>query len=211
MTQVLHQADEETDVGAYGAYLRAQTDADLLDIVRHLDPQQYPARLDAAEREARRRHVLQLPVYTAPEYVIRCAALAALALAAVTLALARLLTPELAAGPLWPDSEALHEGVPVSQILLLYTVSVLRGAVVWGVHLGLYAGAFVALGFWTLTRAVPLTRHRARADVWRLAALAWAALIAVVVLAAAPGSAVPALFAAPNGWPRALTLLDPFA
>lgn len=208
---VLHQADEETDVGAYGAYLRAQSDADLLDIVRHLDPEQYPARLGAAHREARRRRVLNFPVYSSQEYAIRCIALAAFALAGVTLALTLILTPDAAAGPLWPDSEALHDGVPVSQILLLYGVSILRGTVVWAVHLGLYAGAFLALGCWTLTRAVALARRQARADVWRLVALAWSVLAVAVLLADGSGSAVPSLFSLPDGWPRALTLFDPFA
>ncbi len=210
MTQVLHRTDEETDVGAYGAYLRAQTDADLLDILRHLDPERYPARLDAAHREAARRHVLQFPVYTPQEYAIRSVALAALALAGVTLALALLLTPDLAAGPLLPDSEALPDGVLVSQIILLYTIAVLRGMVEWSVHLGLYAGTFLILGYWTLTRAVLLRRRRARADVWRLVALAWAVLVITLFLASGPGSAIPDLFSPPDGWPRALTLLDPF-
>lgn len=210
MTQVLHRTDEETDVGAYGAYLRAQSDADLFDILRHLDPERYPARLDAAHREAARRHVLQFPVYTPQEYAIRCAALAALALAGVTLALALLLTPQAASGPLWPDRESLPDGVAVSRIFLLYTISLLRGTVEWCVHLGLYAGAFLTVGYWTLTRAVLLRRHRARADVWRLVALAWAVLSITLFLASCPRSAVPDLFSPPGGWPRALTLLNPF-
>lgn len=211
MTQVLHRTDEETDVGAYGAYLRAQSDADLFDILRHLDPERYPARLDAAQREAGRRHVLQFPVYTPQEYAIRSVALAALALAGVTLALALLLTPQAASGPLWPDSEALPDGVAVSRIFLLYTISLLRGMVEWSVHLGFYAGAFLVLGYWTLTRAMRLRRRRARADVWRLVALAWAVLVITQFLASIPASAIPDLFSPPDGWPRALTLLDPFA
>lgn len=211
MTQVLHEVDEETDVGAYGAYLRAQNDDDLLDIVRHLDPDAYPARLDAAQREARRRHVLHLPVYTPAEYVIRCVAVGALALSGLTLLLTNLLTPEQAAGPAWPSGDMLPDDIRVSQALLLFLVAFLRAGVVWSVRLGLYGGTLLALGYWTLTRARPVLRRRARADVWRLCGLAWATLTVIMALATGPGSAVPALFPLPDGWPRGLTLLDPFA
>ena len=50
MSSSLLHADEETDMSVYGAYLRAQTDADLMDIALHLDPARYPARQSAAGR-----------------------------------------------------------------------------------------------------------------------------------------------------------------
>ena len=81
MSSLLLHADEETDPGVYGAYLRAQADADLLDVARHLDPERYPARCDAAGREIRRRGLLQPQAFTRSEMAIRRLALGALALA----------------------------------------------------------------------------------------------------------------------------------
>ncbi len=206
MAQTLHEVDEETDVGAYRAYLRAQTDGDLFDIVRHLDPERYPARLDAATREFRRRRVLPLPLYTTNEYAIRYVALGAFALAAATAALTFLLTPAAAAGPPWP--EGIPDDTPVIQVAATYLTAALRGVALWGARLGVYDFLWGALGFWTLTRGVRLPRRHARADVWRLSLAAWAALTAAMLLAGGGGSSVPDLF--PGAAPRATALFQPF-
>lgn len=213
MSSALLGVDEETDTGVYGAYLRAQSDGDLLDIARHLDPLRYPARCDAAGREVRRRGLLHTEAYTAAEGVIRRLALTALALTALTLALAGLLTSNDAAGPSWPTGEMLPDGLPVSEAMRLFGVAILRGAVVWCAHLGIYPLLLLMLGGWIATRAWPVRQHRARADVWRLTTLAFAALTLAVTLAAGPRSAVPVVFAAPEDapvWQAALPLVDPF-
>ena len=215
MSFSLLHADEETDMGVYGAYLRAQSDTDLLDIALHLDPERYPARCDTAGREMQRRGLLHTSDYTAAEAVIRYAALAALALALVTLALTALLTPADAAGPSWPTGNMFTDGMRMGAFTRLFVVALLRGAVVWGTHLGLFLFFTAYLGGWALRFALPVRRHRARADVWRLALLGFAVLSASLCLAVRPGSAVPSLFTAAVGShssaQRSLPLWDPFA
>lgn len=206
MTQTLHEVDEETDVGAYQAYLRAQTDTDLFDIVQHLNPDRYPARLDAAQREFRRRHVLHVSVYTANEYAIRYAALFAFGMTAVTLALTLLLTPEDAAEPPWPLG--IPDGMVALRVARMFLTALLRGTVLWSVHLGLYDVLWATLGYWIISRGTHLLRRRARADVWRLVLAAWAALTGAMLLAAGPASSVPDLFSGDVA--RALTLFNPF-
>jgi len=208
MTPTLHRADEEADTGAYGAYLRAQTDADLLDITQHTDPERYPARLDAARREMRRRHVLHLPVYTPLEYAVRYAALLAFALAALTLALAALLTEAEAAGPTWPGAAQIPDGVPLSRVGLLLVIALLRTAVVVSVRLCLYPLVLGLTGWWTLSRARRAWRHQARADVWRMACLALVALASAIAVSCGPESALPDLFRPLV--PRGLILFNPF-
>ena len=215
MSSSLLHADEETDMGVYGTYLRAQTDTDLMDIVLHLDPQRYPARLDIAGRELHRRGLLHSSLYTPAEAAVRHAALAAFALSFILLTLMLLLTPTDAAGPSWPTPEMLPDGLPMGEFTRLFGVALLRGAVVWGAHLGLFLILPAYLGGWALRYALPLRRRRARADVWRLALLGFAALLASLGAAVGPSSAVPALFAASAGShstaQRCLPLWDPFA
>ena len=215
MSYALLHADEEAEPGVYGAYLRAQADADLLDILRHLDPERYPARCDAAGRELRRRGLLHTPAYTPTEAAMRYLALGALALAAVTLLLAALLTPGDAAGPPWPTGEMLPDGVRLSVVIRLFAVAILRGIVFWGARFGLFTLLIVPLGGWLLGQWGTRRRRRARTDALRLAALGLAALLLAMTLAALPGSAVPSLFDSSagggSGWQRALPLWDPFA
>jgi len=215
MSYALLHADEETEPGVYGAYLRAQSDADLLDILRHLDPERYPARCDAAGRELRRRGLLHTPAYTATEAVMRYLALGALALAVVTLLLAALLTPDDAAGPSWPTGEMLPDGIPISAVARLFAVAILRGVVFWSARFGLFTVLIAPLGGWLLGQLGTRRRRRARADARRLAALGLAVLLLAMTLAALPSSAVPSLFDAAasdgSGWQRALPLWDPFA
>ncbi len=215
MSSSLLHADEETDMGVYGAYLRAQTDTDLMDIALHLDPQRYPARLDIAGRELHRRGLLHSSLYTPAEAAVRHAALAAFALSFILLTLMLLLTPTDAAGPSWPTPEMLPDGLPMGEFTRLFGVALLRGTVVWGAHLGLFLILPAYLGGWVLRYALPLRRRRARADVWRLALLGFAALFASLGAAVGPSSAVPALFAASAGShstaQRCLPLWDPFA
>lgn len=208
MAYALHEVDEEMDVGAYQAYLGAQSDLDLFDIVQHLDAEHYPARLDAAQREFRRRRVVSLPGYTSGEYALRYAALFGVALSAVTVALTLLLTPSDAAEPAWPES--IPEGAVVTHVARTFMVAILRGAVVESVHLGLYAVMSAILGYGAVVGGIRLRRRRARADIWRLTAISWTTLLIAMLLAAGPESAVPDLFT-PNGdGPHTLSLLNPF-
>ena len=215
MSFTLLDADEEIDRGVYGAYLRAQTDTDLMDIALHLDPERYPARSDIAGRELHRRGLLHTSAYTAAEGVIRYAALIALALALVMLALTLLLTPADAAGPSWPTADMLPDGIRLGEFTRLFVVALLRGTVLWGTHLGLFLFLPLWLGGWAVRYAMPVHRRRARADVWRLALLGFAALVVSLCLATGPHSAVPALFTASQGSKssaqRSLPLWDPFA
>lgn len=216
MSFTLLEADEEADTGVYGAYLRAQRDTDLLDIARHLDPERYPARVDAVGREVRRRGLLHTPAYTATEGVIRYLALWALALAIVTLLLAALLTSDDAAGPSWPTGEMLPEGTPVSIVARIFLVAILRGIVVWSAHFGVFTLLLAPLGGWLLGQVRNLRPRRVRLEVLGLAGGAFCGLILAIVLAAGPHSAVPALFSASSSpaaspWQCALPLWDPFA
>lgn len=215
MSSSLLDADEETDAGVYGAYLRAQSDTDLLDIALHLDPDRYPARLDTAGRELRRRGLLHGPAYTPAELAVRRLSLAALALSLILLALTAILTPTDAAGPSWPTPDMLTDGMPFGEVARLFGVALLRGAVLWGAHLGLFLLLPGFLGGWAVRFAVPALRGRARADVWRLALLGFAALTLAVGVAIGSQSAVPTLFTASAGshsvFQRTLPLWDPFA
>jgi len=211
---LLH-SDEETDMGVYGAYLRAQSDTDLLDIALHLDPVRYPARCDSAGRELHRRGLLHTRVYTPQESALRQCALAALALALALAALTGMLTSADAAGPSWPTGDMLPDGTRLGAASHLYGVALLRGLVVWSAHLGLFLLLLLLLGGWTLRGAVPVRRRRARADVWRLALGSSVALLLALGVAAGPRSSVPDLFIASADahtlWQRTLPLWDPFA
>ncbi len=209
MPYTLHQADEETDTNVYQTYLRAQTEADLLDILRHLDPNRYPARLDAAQREMRRRHVLHLPGYTSTEYAIRFLCMAAFALSLATLALAALLREADVAALSGPGATSLQDGMRVSRIIALMLIIVLQTVVTAGVRLGFYPLLVGILAWWSVSRALPVHRRQARADVWRLALSACLALLLSVFLACNPHSALPDLFSPIS--PRAMTLFDPLA
>lgn len=209
MPYTLHQADEETDTNVYHTYLRAQSEADLLDIVRHLDPTRYPARLDAAQRELRRRHVLHLPGYAPFEYTLRFLCMVAFALSGLTLALAALLTGDDAAALAGPGATSLQDGMTVSRIIMVMLLVVLHTAVTISVRMGLYPLLVGVLAWWTVTRALPVRRRQARADVWRLAFGACVALLLSALLACNPHSALPDLFSPVR--PRALTLFDPLA
>ncbi len=215
MSSSLLHTDEETDMGIYGAYLRAQTDTDLMDIALHLDPQRYPARLDSAGRELHRRGLLHSSAYTPAESAVRNAALAAFALSFIVLLLTLLLTLTDAAGPSWPTPDMLPDGLPMGEFTRLFAVALLRGAVIWGAHFGFFLILPAYLGGWVLRFALPLRRGRARADVWRLALLGFAALFGSLCTAIGPSSAVPALFAASAGShstsQRCLPFWDPFA
>ena len=214
MPPTLLQADEETDPSAYGAYLRAQSDDDLLDVARHLDPALYPARCDAAGREIRRRRLWQGEAFTAEEMAVRRLALFAFGVAGVSVALAFGLTPADAAGPAWPTGDMLPDGMPMSEFVRLFAVALGRGAVVWGARLGVYGLLLAGLGGWVCVRARPAFRGRIRRDAWRLAALGLATLAVAVCAASGPQSSVPLLFGVPadaSAWDRALPLWDPFA
>ncbi len=209
MPYTLHQVDEETDTGVYQTYLRAQSEADLLDILRHLDPERYPARLDAAQRELRRRHVLHLPGYTSAEYAIRFLCMASFALSIVTVALAALLRESDVAVLAGPGATSLQDGMRVSRIISLMLLVVLQTVVTAGVRLGLYPLLAAVLAWWTVSHTLPAWRRQARADVWRLALGACLTLLLSVLLACNPDSALPDLFS--PIYPRGLTLFDPLA
>jgi len=214
LSSLLH-TDEETDMDVYGAYLRAQSAPDLLDIVLHLDPEKYPARCDIAGRELRRRGLGHGPAYTPAEAAVRRLAVAALALALMVLTLTGMLTETDAAGPSWPTPEMLPDGMPFGEVARLFGVGLLRGAVLWSSHLGLFFGLPLFLGGWAARFALPALRRQARADVWRLALIGFAALALALGVAVGPNSAVPSLFAASAGSDspiqRSLPLWNPFA
>ena len=214
MPSTLLHADEETDPSAYGAYLRAQSDDDLLDVARHLDPALYPARCDAAGREIRRRRLWQREAFTAEEMAVRRLALFTFTLAGVTLGLAWGLTPADAAGPAWPTGDMIPDGMPMSEFVRLFAVALVRGAVVWGARFGVYGFLLAGLGAWVCGRSRAAVRGRTRRDAWWLAALAVAALAVAVCAASGPQSSVPLLFGVSedaSAWDRALPLWDPFA
>lgn len=178
MPDVLIAQDEETDAGNFRAYLRAQSDADLLDISRHLDPERYPARADAARRETERRCVLPIFADTPCEAGLRRVSVAALLLAVLTLTLALLLTPEEARGPSWPTPEMLPEGIPVSEIAHLFGVALLRGIVVWSIDFGLFFGLSAATA-WGI-----FARRNVRRGMRRLSGFAFLALLLSAIAAA---------------------------
>ncbi len=215
MSSSLLHADEETDAGVYAAYLRAQSDTDLLDIALHLDPEKYPARCDSAGRELRRRGLGHGPAYTAAEAIVRRLAVAALGVALGVLTLTGLLTPADAAGPAWPTPEMLPDGLPFGEVARVFFVALLRGGLLWGAHLGVFLWLPAALGGWAARFAVSARTQAARADVWRLALLGFAALTLALCAACGPHSAVPGVFAASDGahsaFGRSLPLWDPFA
>jgi len=126
---------------------------------------------------------------------------------------AALLTETDATGPSWPTGEMMPDGIPLSAVIRLFSVAILRGTVVWSAYLGFYPLLLLILGGWTMTRAWPVYLNRARADVWRLTTLAFAVLTLAVVLAAGPRSAVPTVFSIPSDapfWQAALPLVNPF-
>jgi hypothetical protein len=55
MKPMLHHTDEELDLQSFRAYIKSLPDDDLIDIRRHLDGEQFPARADAIRRELLRR------------------------------------------------------------------------------------------------------------------------------------------------------------
>jgi hypothetical protein len=66
MTQLLHDSDDEFDLGVFRRYLRTQSDDDLLDIADHIDTDLFPARIDAARQELAARR-LPIPPSWPPE------------------------------------------------------------------------------------------------------------------------------------------------
>jgi hypothetical protein len=210
MIAALYAVDEETDAPAYAAYLREQSNDDILDILRNLDPERYPARLDAALREARRRLVVQTPLYSTAENAVRHVAVAAFLLAAALLTLTFLLTTSDAAGLSVSAESMITEGTPVSEIIRVAVVALLRAVVLCGARCGVYTVVLVWLSYWLATRGWRLRAHRARLDVWRLCGVAWLALVGALISASVPQSAVPALANRPAGAMRTLWPLDPF-
>lgn len=178
MAVALIAPDEETDVGSFRAYLWAQTDADLLDITRHLDPERYPARLDAARRETERRRVLPVSADTPREAGLRGLSVVALALAVLTLTLALLLTPLEARGPSWPTPEMLPDGITLSEIAHLFGIALLRGVVVWSARFGVFI-VFLAGTAWGGAAG-----RMVKPDVRRLSGFAFFVLLLTVLAAA---------------------------
>ena len=202
--------DEEVDAGVFPAYLRAQSDADLLDILGHLDPERYPYRVDAVRRETLRRHVLPIAVHTTEERFIRGFALLVCAIAGVLVTLTICLTPADIVGPAWPTDEMLTDGTLVSTVMRLTLVDFLRCVVVGSVRCGAGPLALLILGGWLIARA---GRRGIRGDVKRLALLSTVVFVGAVCIAAAPASSVPGLLtptASALGFgSRLLTLLCP--
>ena len=106
--------DEEADIFEYRQYLSAQSDDDLCDITRHLDPEHCPRRFEAARRELTRRHVLLAPAFSPGENALRYGALLAIVFCVLTLLLAVTMSPEEARQPQPPPSL----GVDVAGLML---------------------------------------------------------------------------------------------
>jgi hypothetical protein len=96
--------DEEVDIVEYRGYLTTQSDDDLCDIARHLDPERFPRRLEATQREMVRRRVLVGPVFTPKENAARYLALCIIAFCAATVLLALTMSPDEARAPQQPPS-----------------------------------------------------------------------------------------------------------
>ncbi len=186
----LLEKDEETDSGVYAAYLRAQSDDDLLDIARHLDAERYPARVDAARREADRRRVLPITVYGLEERFIRGLCVTVWLYAAAVLLLTLLLTSADAAGPRWLALDHVPDGTSAAELMRRALLGFLRAIFVDGVRMGLAPLLLLTLTGWLFARAL---RSTVRPEVTWAALAAALALIAVFCLAAAPWSHVPEL------------------
>lgn len=207
---VLLEADEEVNSGVYAAYLRAQGDADLLDILQHLDPECYPLRADAVRREAARRRVLPLTVHGPEERFFRGLAVVSFLISGLFVLLTLLLTAQDAAGPRWPSLDTIPDGTPAGEVMREVLVGILRAGTVGVVDLMLLPLLLLTLAGWLLTRARART---IRADVKWLVLSALVLLAGAVTLTASPWSQVPHLSGLPASsggfWPRLHTLLLP--
>jgi hypothetical protein len=207
----LLERDEELDSGVYGAYLRAQSDADLLDILQHLDPERYPFRVDAVRRETQRRHVLPVTVYSLEERFIRGLCVMGLIYAVAVLLLTLLLTQTDAAGPRWLSLDAVPAGTSAAELMRCTVLGFLRAIVVDGAQMGVPPLLWLILAGWLLYRA--LKRSIRREVKWDALAIL-VIFIAVFCLAAAPFSHVVELAGLSDGangfGARLTTLLAPW-
>ena len=165
--------DEEVDAGVFPAYLRAQSDADLLDILTHLDPERYPAAWtpSGARPSAAASCLSPSTPRKSASSRLRPACLSS---AGVIVLLTMLLTPADVAGPAWPTDEMLTNGTLVSTVMRLTLLGILR-AVVGGAHVALGPLALLSLGGWLLARG---RRAASARDVKRFVLLACLVLIA---------------------------------
>lgn len=186
----LLEADEEVDSSVYAAYLRAQSDADLLDILLHLDPERYPARVDAARRETLRRRVTPVTVYSLEERFIRGMAMVSFVFSGILLLLMALLTPTEAALARWPDLDVMPTGTTAGEIMLRLLLGVLRALISGSVLFALPPLLLFILGGWLLIRGWSRTVRR---DAKSIVAGSLVALCAVLLLAASSWSNVPTI------------------
>ena len=205
----LLEADEEADSSVYAAYLRAQSDADLLDILLHLDPERYPARVDAARRETLRRRVLLVTVYSLEERAMRGLAVAAFVLSAVLVLLVWLLSPADAVLSRWPNLDTLPAGTTAAEIMRRMLLGLLRALVCGSADSASCALLLLTLTGWLLIRGWSRTVRR---DAKAVVAGGLVSLGVALSLAASSWSSIPTLpgLSASGGfWARLLTLLFP--
>jgi len=100
--------DEEVDYLEYHRYLRAQSNADLCDIVAHLDTSSCPRRSEAAIRELNRRNLSPSGLYDDSEVIWRNFLMLAIAFISVTLLLGFVMGRDEAIQPLPPPSLDLN-------------------------------------------------------------------------------------------------------
>lgn len=205
----LLEADEEADSSVYAAYLRAQSDADLLDILLHLDPEHYPARVDAARRETLRRRVLPVTVYSLEEKFVRGLSVVSFVFSAVLVLLTLLLTPSDATASRWPNLDTMPAGTTAAEIMRRMLLGFLRALVCGSADFALASLLLLTLAGWLLVRVLS---RAVRGDAKAVVAGGLSALCMALLLAAAPFSSVPDLLglsASGDFWTRLLSLLFP--
>lgn len=166
--------DEEGDLAAFQDYLAVLDAEALWDVASHLDPERYPRRHEATEREIARRRLFFVTPYTGFELRLRGFALVCLSLALLA-ALLRLLgswaleVPTYVRLPFFTD---LAVGGPKAARLVCPVAVFVAGA---GAAATL-AAAVAAL--WLLAR------RRVRADIAAITALAALAIVLLLRFAA---------------------------
>jgi hypothetical protein len=108
--------DEEVDFLEYHSYLRTQSDADLRDIVSHLDFVHCPRRAEAANRELNRRRVADGERYSDLESLWRKSLMVFITVVVLTLLLGLTMSSDEARAPQPPPSLDVYVTGDILQI-----------------------------------------------------------------------------------------------
>ena len=103
--------------------------------------------------------------------------------------------------PSWPTGEMLPDGTPLSEVVRLFAVAILRGVVFWSARFGVFGLLLAPLGGWLRRGHARLRGGRAR-DVWRLAALALPSCCRRSLRGVRPAQRRPAFCSASPATPR---------